>query len=86
MLTYQACLHLPKTANKCNIEAFLFCFSLTMSEAEHSFLHLKIICISISVDSLFTHFVHFSTRLLDLSLLIYRSSLYIRNIGPLSET
>ena len=47
-----------------------------MNEAECSFLHLKTIHISISMNSLLASFVHFSTQLLDLSLLIYRSSLY----------
>lgn len=37
---------------------------------------LKITHISISMNSLLTSFVHFFTQLLDLSLLIYRSSLY----------
>lgn len=85
-LSYQAYLCLPETGNKCYLEEFLFCFSLTMSEAEHSFLYLKIICISISANSLFTSFVHFSTWLLNLSLLIYRYSSHIREISPLSET
>lgn len=85
-LSYPAYLYLPETGNKCYLEEFLFCFSLTMSEAEHSFLYLKIICVSISANSLFTSFVHFSTWLLNLSLLIYRNSLYIREISPLSET
>lgn len=57
-----------------------------MSEAENSFSCLKIIYISISVNRLFTHFIHVSNLLLDLSLLIYRSSLHIRKISPLSET
>lgn len=54
-----------------------------MSEAEQFFLHLNITCISISVNSLFISFVHFSTWLPDLSLLVYRSSLSIREISPL---
>lgn len=85
-LSHPAYLYLPETGNKCYLEEFLFCFSLTMSEAEHSFLYLKIICVSISANSLFTSFLHFSTWLLNLSLFIYRNSLYIREIGPLSET
>lgn len=85
-LSHPAYLYLPETGNKCYPEEFLFCFSLTMREAEHSFLYLKIICVSISANSLFTSFVHFSTWLLNLSLFIYRNSLYIREIGPLSET
>lgn len=74
-LSYQA--YLPGIGNKCYLEDcfVLFCFSLSMSEAEHYSLHLKTTCISISVNSLSTSCVHFSTWLLTLLLVSYRISL-----------